>query len=70
MPKRKMAAVDGDPAEHVLSSKYGENMTNGILKSEHKPSAPRGKGTTDDELQLVLQSFRLLVADLCEQFNM
>lgn len=55
---------------HVHSAPYGENMTNGLLKEEHKPSAPSGKGASQDDLQLVLQSFRLLVADLCEQFNM
>lgn len=65
-----MAAVESSTANHVSSSKYGENMTNGVLKSEHKPSVPQGKGTDQEEIQLVLQSFRLLVADLCDQFNM
>jgi len=71
MPKRKMAAADVQMSNgHVKTTPYGENMTNGLLKKEHIPSAPSGKNTSPDEIQIVLQSFRLLVADLCEQFNM
>ena len=73
MPKRKMPSADTNGEiranGEVKSAKYGENMTNGILKAETKPSAP-SKGPSQDDLQLVLQSFRLMVADLCQQFNM
>ncbi|KAM0719614.1 hypothetical protein Q7P37_003744 [Cladosporium fusiforme] len=68
MAKRKISATQTQ--RPTRSTRYGENMTNGLLKSEHKPSAPSGKGASDDDIQLVLQSFRVLVADLCEQFNM
>nr|OQO24044.1 hypothetical protein B0A51_05014 [Rachicladosporium sp. CCFEE 5018] len=70
MPKRKMATADVQTNGHVKSSKYGDNMVNGLLHKEQKPSAPAGKNTDKDEIQLVLQSFRLLIADLCQQFNM
>lgn len=52
----------------VTSTEYGKATVDGLLNKESKPSAP--SNTSKDELQLVLQSFRLLVADLCQQFNM
>ena len=61
------AAVQ-QPNGHVHHSDYGDAAVDGILKEEHKPSAP--SDVSKDDMQLVLQSFRLLVADLCEQFNM
>lgn len=68
MPKRKSTTTEVE--ELVASTQYGKNMTNGLLKREHKPSAPSGRNASQDDIQLVLQSFRLLAADLCEQFNM
>lgn len=53
----------------VKSTKHGENLVDAVLENEEKPTAPPGKYSPDD-LQLVLQSFRLLIADLCQQFNM
>ena len=50
------------------STAYGEVAVQKIIKEEHKPSAPAQ--TSEDDLQLVLQSFRLLIADLCQQFGM
>ena len=50
------------------STAYGEVAAQKIIKEEHKPSAPAQ--TSEDDLQLVLQSFRLLIADLCQQFGM
>ena len=48
-----MAAADiqmsnGHANGHVKSTLYGENMTNGLLKKETKPSAPPGKGASQD----------------------
>ena len=50
------------------STSYGKAAVDGLLEAETKPSAP--ENYTREDLQLVLQSFRLLIADLCEQFNM
>jgi dihydroxyacetone synthase len=69
MPKRKSTSTT-EVQDPVASTEYGKNMTNGLLKREHKPSAPSGRNASQDDIQLVLQSFRILVADLCEQFNM
>lgn len=52
----------------VKSSPYGKETADGLIESAGKASAP-GKYTSED-LDLVLQSFRLLIADLCQQFNM
>lgn len=52
----------------VHSCEDGKAAVDGLLKRESKPTAP--SMSDKDELQLVLQTFRLLVADLCEQFNM
>lgn len=54
--------------DFVHSSEYGKAAVNGLLSRELKPTAP--PKANKDELQLVLRSFRLLVADLCQQFNM
>lgn len=50
------------------STAYGEATVNGLLQKESKLSAP--SQTSKEDMQLVLQSFRLLIADLCEQFGM
>jgi dihydroxyacetone synthase len=50
------------------STAYGEATVNGLLEKEHMPSAPGD--TSEEDMQLVLQSFRLLIADLCQQFGM
>jgi hypothetical protein len=79
MVKRK-AAVQAPQVE--TRSKRKPNMsadTNGttfnsevaakkIIQKEGKPSTP--SQTSKDDMQLVLQSFRLLIADLCQQFGM
>ena len=50
------------------STGYGKTLVNGLLQQETKPTAP--SKSNKDEILLVLQTFRLLVADLCQQFNM
>jgi dihydroxyacetone synthase len=50
------------------STAYGSATVNGLLKKEGKPSAP--SQTSSEDMTLVLQSFRLLIADLCQQFGM
>ncbi|KAH7072557.1 Transketolase, thiamine diphosphate binding domain-containing protein [Paraphoma chrysanthemicola] len=50
------------------STAYGAATTSALLSVSHKPSAP--SSTSADDLALVLQSFRLLIADLCQQYNM
>lgn len=52
----------------IKSAPYGEQTVQKVVNSEGNASAP-GQ-TSDDEVQLVLQSFRVLIADLCQQFNM
>lgn len=52
----------------VKSAPYGDTAVKEILKQETTPSAPGKDG--EDDIQLVLQTFRLLIADLCQQFNM
>lgn len=74
MPKRKAESnTMTDVQMHGTngtsgSTAYGKAAVNGLLKKESKPSAP--KQANKDDLQLVLQSFRLLIADLCQQFGM
>lgn len=75
MPKRKAANISmtdvqmKDANGHTNgSTAYGKAAVGKLLKEEGKPSAP-GK-TSEEDLQLVLQSFRLLIADLCQQFGM
>lgn len=69
-----MAAADvqtnGHAGDHKAgkTTHYGEQMANGILKAESTPTAPAS--SSKEELQLVLQTFRLMVGDLCQQFNM
>ncbi|QIW98766.1 hypothetical protein AMS68_004284 [Peltaster fructicola] len=53
---------------NVKSTAYGANMVNGILEAEKTPTAP-GKASKE-EIELVLHTFRLMVSDLCQQFNM
>ena len=50
------------------STGYGKALVNGLLRQDTKPTAP--SKSNKDEIRLVLQTFRLLVADLCQQFNM
>ena len=47
---------------------YGDAAVDGLLKKEGEASAPGGEGAED--VQLALRSFRLLIADLCQQFGM
>ncbi|OAG00192.1 uncharacterized protein CC84DRAFT_1156274 [Paraphaeosphaeria sporulosa] len=71
MPKRKAESntmTDVQMHNTNGSTAYGKAAVNGLLKEESKPAAP--KQTNRDDLQLVLQSFRLLIADLCQQFGM
>ena len=62
--------INGDIGKNgeVKSAPYGDKMVKGLLDSENAASAPAGKG--QDDVQLVLQTFRLLIGDLCQQFNM
>ena len=48
-----------------VSNGTGEPMSH--LINSDKESVKR---QSEDDLQLVIQSFRLLIADLCQQFNM
>ena len=52
----------------VKSAPYGDKMVKELLSSENTASTPGSKGK--DDVQLVLQTFRLLIGDLCQQFNM
>lgn len=61
------AAVQ-QPNGDVRQTAYGDAAIKGIVEKEHKPSAP--SDTSKEDMQLVLQSFRIFVADLCQQFNM
>jgi dihydroxyacetone synthase len=63
-----MAPIQDQANGAVESTEYGKATVNGLLSKESKPSAP--SEANKNELQLVLQTFRLLVADLCQQFNM
>ncbi|KAF2735847.1 hypothetical protein EJ04DRAFT_511471 [Polyplosphaeria fusca] len=47
---------------------YGDATVDSLLRKESTPSAP--SDTCQEDVQLVLQSFRLLIADLCQQFGM
>lgn len=49
------------------SEQYSSNVVNGILKEEKKEAGTVSK--LSDEHDHVLKTFRLLVADLCEQFK-
>ncbi|KAH7382467.1 Transketolase, thiamine diphosphate binding domain-containing protein [Phaeosphaeria sp. MPI-PUGE-AT-0046c] len=47
---------------------YGDATVDALLENEGTPSAPAQ--TSKEDMALVLQSFRLLIADLCQQFGM
>lgn len=49
------------------TTKYGENLVTG-LKQEEKVEQLAVKKLSDEQ-DHVLKSFRLLIADLCQQFN-
>lgn len=71
VPKRKAASISMTEVQTFNvngSTPYGNAAVNRLLKSESKPTAPQQ--TSKDDMQLVLQSFRLLIADLCQQFGM
>ncbi|KAJ8605042.1 hypothetical protein MRB53_041554 [Persea americana] len=53
---------------HVKSTAYGENVANGVIKATKIATAPGAESKED--VQLVLKTFRLMVGDLCQQFNM
>lgn len=46
-------------------SKFGENAVNKLVDSSDDPSIQQA----DPEIALVLKTIRLLIADLCQQFN-
>jgi dihydroxyacetone synthase len=50
------------------STAYGEATVNGLLKKDGQSTTP--SQTSKEDIALVLQSFRLLIADLCQQFGM
>lgn len=56
------------PQNATNSTEYGKAVVNGLMKRDSVVSAP--DGTSKEDEQLVLQSFRLLIADLCQQFGM
>jgi hypothetical protein len=71
MPKRKAESnsmTDVQMHNTNGSTAYGKAAVNGLLKKESKPAVP--KQTNQDDLRLVLQNFRVLIADLCQQFGM
>jgi dihydroxyacetone synthase len=71
MPERKAESNSmTDVQKHNTSGStaYGKAAVNGLLKQESKPAAP--KQANEDDVQLVLQNFRVLIADLCQQFGM
>lgn len=49
------------------ATKYGQNVINGLKKEEKIEAAAVRK--LSNEQDHVLKSFRLLIADLCQQFN-
>lgn len=49
------------------STDYGKNVVNGLKREEKLESAAVQKLSKEQEH--VLQTFRLLIADLCQQFN-
>lgn len=63
-----MATTNGTKAINGTTS-YGDATVDKLLsKEKSKPSAPAQ--TSKEDMALVLQSFRLLIADLCQQFGM
>ena len=50
------------------TSHYGKALADGFIREDEKLAD--GSNESQQETQIVLQSFRLLIADLCEQFNM
>jgi len=60
--------VETNGSNAPQSTSYGENLAKGFIKNEQTPSAP--VRTSEKDMQLVLQNFRLLIGDLCQQFNM
>jgi dihydroxyacetone synthase len=49
------------------TTEYGKNVANGLLKEEKLEQSSVQKLTKEQEH--VLQTFRILIADLCQQFN-
>jgi dihydroxyacetone synthase len=49
------------------STEYGKNVAKGLLKEEKLEQSSVQKLTKEQEH--VLQTFRILIADLCQQFN-
>lgn len=56
-----MTTVNGD---HPVQGK--DEPVSHLINGETQPSKTGG----EEETRLVIQSFRLLIADLCQQFNM
>lgn len=56
------------PHRDTDTTAYGSETVSSLLSKESKPSAP--PQTSREDMQLVLQSFRILIADLCQQFSM
>jgi dihydroxyacetone synthase len=49
------------------STQYGDNVLKGLQEEERKEQSSVQKLTNEQEH--VLKTFRLLIADLCQQFN-
>jgi len=56
-----------DTTQANSATKYGKNVVEGLKQEEKIEQAAVRKLT--DEQDHVLKSFRLLIADLCQQFN-
>ena len=63
MAPAMQAETNGD-SESIA---YGANVVNGLLKQGLENQNVIRKLSAEEEL--VLKSFRLLIADLCQQFN-
>lgn len=59
-------AVNEPHATNGVSS-YGHEAVNGIVKQEKAEHRTTSRESSDHDL--VLKTFRLLIADLCEQFS-
>jgi hypothetical protein len=62
--------TNGNKSGSAASTAYGEATVNGLLKKEEQegnggnaiPSVPEEWGVSKEDVQLVLQSFRVLIA--------
>jgi len=64
-----MAAVQSRPQQPQLDghASYGSNVTDALLQEEKLEQSSVSK--LSKEHDLVLKTFRVLIADLCSQYN-